>query len=416
MSIWVSIVKISKIDVRKIDTTGWPISSVPSFVFSHNALILLLHRSYSLILIYYSIRTRLLYSFLSPTVLHYFISMERERSAIIELFVKGNNPGEILKLLKMPKQRRKLIYRTIQRYRKTGGVQDMPRSGRPKSVTTPRLKKVVMDRIRRNPRRSLRKMAVELKVSRGSLQNLVRNDLGLRSFKRKKVHFLSKQIREKRKSRSKILLNRLANQGLERVVFSDEKLFTIEEATNTQNDRILAKTSSSIPEQHLFVSRAQKPSSVMVWAGISAVGRTPLIFVPSGVKINAATYKELILEPVVKDLSQTMFKNKSFLFQQDGAPAHTANTTQSWLSTKIPDFISKVEWPPSSPDLNPMDFSLWSILETKACAKSHKSVDSLKKSLLKEWSQIPQETMRAAVNAVPDRLRAVIKKRGGYIE
>ena len=336
--------------------------------------------------------------------------MERERSAIIELFVKGNNPGEILKLLKMPKQGRKLIYRTIQRYKKTGGVKDMPRSGRPKSVTTPRLKKVVMDRIRRNPRRSLRKMAVELKVSRGSLQNLVRNDIGLRSFKRKKVHFLSKQIREKRKSRSKILLNRLANQGLERVVFSDEKLFTIEEATNVQNDRILAKTYSSIPEQHHFVSRAQKPSSVMVWAGISAVGRTPLIFVPSGVKINAATYKELILEPVVKDLSQIMFKNESFLFQQDGAPAHTANITQSWLRTEIPDFISKVEWPPSSPDLNLMDFSLWSILETKACAKSHKSVDSLKKSLLKERSRIPQETMRAAVNAVPERLRAVIKK------
>ena len=43
----------------------------------------------------------------------------------------------------------------------------MSGSSRPKSVTTPRLKKVVMDRIRRNPRRSLRKMAVELKVSRG---------------------------------------------------------------------------------------------------------------------------------------------------------------------------------------------------------------------------------------------------------
>ena len=50
--------------------TGWPISSVPSFVFSHNALISLLRRSYSLILIYYSIRTRLLYSFLGPTVIH----------------------------------------------------------------------------------------------------------------------------------------------------------------------------------------------------------------------------------------------------------------------------------------------------------------------------------------------------------
>ena len=198
--------------------------------------------------------------------------MERERSGIIELFLKGNNPGE-----KVPKQGRKLIYRMKQRYRKTGVVKDMPKSGRPKSLTTPRLKKVVMDRIRQNPRRLLRKMAVELKVSRGSLQNLVRNDIGHRSFKRNKVHFLLKQIREKRKSRSEILLNRHVNQGLERVVFSDEKLFTIEEATNTQNDRILSKISSSIPEQHLFVSRAQQPSSVMGWGGISAVGRIPLI-------------------------------------------------------------------------------------------------------------------------------------------
>ena len=57
----------------------------------------------------------------------------------------------------------------------------------------------------------------------------------------------------------------------------------------------------------------------MVWVGVSALGRTPLIFVPSGVKINSTTYKKLILESVVKDLSRTMFKNQYFLFQQDGA-------------------------------------------------------------------------------------------------
>ena len=47
----------------------------------------------------------------------------------------------------------------------------------------------------------------------------------------------------------------------------------------------------------------------MVWAGISVASRTPLVFVPPGVKINADTYKELILEPVVKNLGDTMFNN-----------------------------------------------------------------------------------------------------------
>ena len=69
----------------------------------------------------------------------------------------------------------------------------------------------------------------------------------------------------------------------------------------------------------------------MVWAGISAIGGTPLVFVPEGVKINSKTYQELILDPVGKDLSHTVFSGKHFLFQQDGAPAHTSNSTQSWL-------------------------------------------------------------------------------------
>eukprot|EP00800_Vazella_pourtalesii_P015855 TRINITY_DN4383_c0_g1_i5.p1 TRINITY_DN4383_c0_g1~~TRINITY_DN4383_c0_g1_i5.p1 ORF type:complete len:293 (-),score=7.56 TRINITY_DN4383_c0_g1_i5:556-1434(-) len=292
----------------------------------------------------------------------------------------------------------------------------MPRSGRPKSVTTPRLKKIVMDRIRRNPRRSVRKMASELKVSLGSMQNLVKNDLHLKSFKRRTVHFLSDKIIQKRLVRSKGLLTRLATQQLDNILFSDEKLFTIEEATNEQNDRILAPTSSSIPEKHLYVKRTQKPQSVMVWAGISAKGRTPLIFVPVGVKINSAIYQKLILDPVVKDLSSSMFNKEPFLFQQDGAPAHTSNISQSWLRKNIPDFISKEEWPPSSPDLNPMDFSIWSILETKACEKSHSSVEALKKSLLREWVKIPQDTLRAAVEAFPERLKKVVGVKGGYIE
>ena len=41
----------------------------------------------------------------------------------------------------------------------------------------------------------------------------------------------------------------------------------------------------------------------MVWAGVSAIGRTPLIFVPPGTKISSLSYQELILEPVMKDVN-----------------------------------------------------------------------------------------------------------------
>jgi len=48
-----------------------------------------------------------------------------------------------------------------------------------------------------------------------------------------------------------------------------------------------------------------------------------------------------------------------FVFQQDGAPAHTAHQTQDWLTASCTDFIAKDEWPPNSPDLNPLDYHVW---------------------------------------------------------
>ena len=254
-------------------------------------------------------------------------------------------------------------------------------------------------------------MASELKISPRSLRTIVKRDLGLSSLKRKQLHYLSELIRKKRLTRSKGLIKRYATVGLDKVVFSDEKLFTIEEALNRQNDRILSRSIHTIPEEHRLVNRVQKPISVMVWAGISAEGRTPLIFIPPGAKINASTYKELVLEPVVKDVGQTMYNDGEFLFQQDGAPAHTARSTQEWLRSEIPGFLSKEEWPPSSPDLNPMDFGIWSILERNAWSKPHRNLESLKKSLVREWDKIPQETLRISVESVPKRLRAVVKKK-----
>ena len=69
--------------------------------------------------------------------------MNRQRSAIVELFVNGNTPSEIMKTLGIHKERRMFVYRTIQRYKDTGDTSDRSRSGRPISVTTQRMKNIV---------------------------------------------------------------------------------------------------------------------------------------------------------------------------------------------------------------------------------------------------------------------------------
>ena len=70
----------------------------------------------------------------------------------------------------------------------------------------------------------------------------------------------------------------------------------------------------------------------------------------------------------------------------------------------------------ASPDLNPLDFNIWSILEAEACAKTHKTIEGLKVFLKKAWAKIPQEKLCVSVESFRGRLERVVKAKGGQIE
>ena len=57
---------------------------------------------------------------------------------------------------------------------------------------------------------------------------------------------------------------------------------------------------------------------------------------------------------------QPLFHGENWSFQHVSASAHKARTTQQWPETNVPDFISTSDWPSASPDLNPLDYKLWS--------------------------------------------------------
>uniref|UniRef100_A0A914EA80 Transposase n=1 Tax=Acrobeloides nanus TaxID=290746 RepID=A0A914EA80_9BILA len=115
---------------------------------------------------------------------------------------------------------------------------------------------------------------------------------------------------------------------------------------------------------------------------------------------------------------------RHWVFQQDGAPLHKAEETQNLIRDNVPEFIevdispqrNNGEWPPNSPALSILGYSLWSILEAEACSKPHQSVEALKKSLVKAWNAIPQEVIDRAVDDFPKRLKKCIDARGGHFE
>ena len=82
---------------------------------------------------------------------------------------------------------------------------------------------------------------------------------------------------------------------LPNLVFADEKKFDVEQCVNHQNNRVWG-INTSVESRR--VSRIQNPTSVIVWAVVTATERSPLVLVLSGVKLNSQRYISDILEGV----------------------------------------------------------------------------------------------------------------------
>lgn len=283
------------------------------------------------------------------------------RNVIVELHKNGKSNSQIVSDLKAANVTRKFVWMTIKRYNEIGSTQDRPRKGRPVTIRTADRIKRIREKVRRNPNRSMRSMAKLEGIHHKTMQKIVKSDLKLIIRKKVKVQVISEASMKKRKHRSKILLKKLADDTQPPVLWTDEKMFTIQQVFNHQNDRVICKKLKDVPYGRRAVFRRQKPASIMVWAGVTSDGKkTPLLFVPIGVKINRWTYLDILKNHVVPWVKSNYGENgeDNVTFQQDGAPSHTANIVQAFCKASFSEFWSKEMWPPSSPDLNVMDFAI----------------------------------------------------------
>ena len=163
--------------------------------------------------------------------------MISKRSAVNAHYNNGHSNSYIVKSLKSNKM---FVSRTIARFNETRSIRDRPRTGGKRTVRTPTLRKNVKPRIRRNPVRSIRKLAREMNTGRESMRLLVRKELGMCPYKYQKRQLLSIQNKAKRFQRSRSMHARFTNGLHNQIVYSDEKLFTVEHHVNKQKDRILA--------------------------------------------------------------------------------------------------------------------------------------------------------------------------------
>ena len=143
--------------------------------------------------------------------------------------------------------------------------------------------------------------------------------------------------------------------------------------------------------------------SVMVWAGISAQGKTDLHVIDNGT-LTALRYVNEILDVYVRPYAGAVGEN--FILMDDNARAHRARITDQYLEQAT---IVRMEWPARSPDLNPIEHA-WDMLQTAVSSRRVQpaSVQELRQALLEEWDQIPQYKIRRLISSMQRRSQAKI--------
>ena len=164
------------------------------------------------------------------------------------------------------------------------------------------------------------------------------------------------------------------------------------------------------------VMKTMFPATVMVFCVVSSQGHImpPHIF---EVGLNVSTKVCLdVLKSVVIPWCNQATGGRPWVWQQDSAPAHKSKETQAWLQKECYDFVPFSYWPPSFPDLNLLDYFVWSYFEIITNMTSHNNKASLIAAIRRVFTELSPALVEKACSQFRIRIEAVITAEGGYIK
>lgn len=190
--------------------------------------------------------------------------------------------------------------------------------------------------------------------------------------------------------------------------WSDESLFSLQEISNYKNTSYLAKEN-----EYRIIDQSRNQKKINVWCAIRGDGKM-VYEILEGIQLS-----ENYIQLLINKFPEMEFQN-SFLMQ-DGAGIHTSDQAIEWINWLWKDRwiglkSKRLEFPPYSMDLTPMDFSFWSYLKRKVASRNISTTEELLTTIHQEIKLIPPEIIMKMCLEVSERCRKCILCNGGRFE
>lgn len=188
-----------------------------------------------------------------------------------------------------------------------------------------------------------------------------------------------------------------------KVLFTDESSV---ELWKVYQRRIWRKPGEALkPGNFLPVKQKFGKRYLKMWSSLSYNGVGKLVFLQG--RWNRHVYKDILSENLKEEGERLI--GRDFQFQDDNDPVHKAKIVATWIKRNK---ISKLEWPPESSDLSPIE-NLWHLLKRKLSLRRYSNEDEFKEIIKEEWDSLQTSVCQSLIESMPRRLQAVISAYGG---
>lgn len=293
------------------------------------------------------------------------------------------------------------------KYKKGTLLDIAKRSGRP-PIATARDLRLLRREVKRDGIRKIHDIVRDmgLKVCDKTARSMARK-CGLSYLSRPKVANISMVNRRKRMNWCDFHKN-LTNSFWDGVVWSDETTICVGGGNGPTKSWTTQewKFEGNNPRSYVKFGGLKK----MFWGCFTSRGTGLLIPIEGNMK--AKDYVKLLQEHVLPWIrEQEALLKVKLVFQQDNARPHTAAITRRFFAENQLDVL---DWPASSPDLNPIE-NMWAILKRRLGAKllSVSSSEDLISTALDNWGEFSGTECSNCVRNMPERIEAVMKAKGG---
>lgn len=136
--------------------------------------------------------------------------------------------------------------------------------------------------------------------------------------------------------------------------------------------------------------------------------------------VDSVAYRRMLNDYFFPILREHLAFTSHTWFQQDGATPHTARETMALLRdfflNKLISRFGDIPWPPSSPDITPMDFFLWGYLKSKVYETNPATISALKENIVREVHGIPASLLQRVARNTEARFQECVRRDGHHLD